>query len=273
MIKQLSNQQFSRQSFLNPSWQPQSHGYGVTESTVDTLNRDISDLIIASKADFAKNPWDNSIQTRLKALLDLQTILSSQKLPPDQIELIKNRVSQLSEAAHSSLPKSAPSQPKSAPLQPISAPLQPISPPAPVTIAQPSSRHSTLSSVLAPAAFAAFLARQSTTPQLSPSQAVAPVRSPPPSIQPALSAPAPAPTASTPLPDPSSLLEKLRAAGILQGSTPTARTPTLPFNALANKVPPGYPPESFANTPPNPSRTPLAEISNDVVLKPASLKL
>ncbi|RQM06731.1 hypothetical protein DH86_00003957, partial [Scytalidium sp. 3C] len=71
-----------------PSWQqPQSQGYHGQEPSIDALNSDISNLITVSKADFAQNPWDSSIQTRLKALLDLQTILQSQKLPPEQIAL------------------------------------------------------------------------------------------------------------------------------------------------------------------------------------------
>lgn len=227
---------------------------------MDTLNRDISDLITTSKADFAQNPWDSSIQTRLKALLDLQTILSSQKLPPDQIALIKNQVAQLSEAAHSSTPK-------------VDHP-QPTPPQASVAASQPPAQQPSLSSLLGgPAALAALLARQSATPQPPPRQSAAPIRSPPPSVQPVFSAPAATPSNSTPLPDPSSLLERLRAAGIIQGGTAATGTPTLPLNALAGKLPPGFPPAPFVNTPPNASRTPLAEIPNDVVLKPASLKL
>lgn len=223
------------------------------------LNRDVSKLITTSKADFAQNPWDSSIQTRLKALLDLQTILSSQQLPPDQIALIKNQVAQLSEAAQSSNPKVTPPQP--------------TPPPAPVAAVQPPAQQPSLSSLLGPGALAALRVRQSSTPQPTPpAQSAAPVRSPPPHPQPAFNAPSVTPSTPTPVPDTSSLLERLRAAGILQGATPTS-TPTLPSNGLAGKFTPGFPAAPFINTPPNSSRTPLAEIPNDVVLKPASLKL
>lgn len=253
-VKRPPSQQYTQQPAPAPSWQHPSQGYGTPENSVDTLNRDIADLITTSKADFAKNPWDNSIQTRLKALLDLQTILSSQQLPPDQIVLIKNQVAQLSEAAHSSTLKVAASQP--------------TPPPAPVAAAQQPS----LSSLLGPGALAALLARQSTTPQPTPSQSTAPIRSPPPSAQPTYNPPSGTPSTSTSLPDPGSLLERLRAAGILQGAPPTS-TPTSLSAALPGKIPPGFPPPPFINTPPNSSRTPLAEIPNDVILKPASLKL
>ncbi|KAG0647902.1 pcf11 [Hyphodiscus hymeniophilus] len=255
------SQQYSQPPVAAPSWQqPQNPGYGAPESTVDTLNRDISDLIATSKADFANNYWDSSIQTRLKALLDLQTILSSQQLPSDQIALIRNQVTQLSEAAYSSVPQVAQPHPLPPP------------PPAHVASVQPPVQQSSLSSLLGPGALAALLARQSATPQ--PVRPAA-IRSPPPppqSLQPVISAPAATPSTSTPLPDHNSLLERLRAAGILQSGTPFASTPALPLNALAGKPPPGFPP-SFLDTPPNASRTPLAEIPNDVILKSASLKL
>ena len=256
-MQPLPSQQYSQSPTVTPSWQPLSQGYDTPESTVDTLHKDISDLIASSKADFGKNPWDSSIQTRLKALLDLQTILSSQQLPPNQIALIRTQVAQLSEAAQSSVP-------------PV-APPQPTTPLAPIAAAQPPTQQSTLSSVLGPGALAALLARQSGIPPPPPTQSSA-SRSPPPSVQPAFSAPMATPSVSTPLPNPSSLLERLRAAGILQSGTPATSTPTLTHNSLAGKISQGFPPP-FINTPPDTSRMPLAETPNDVVLKAASLKL
>jgi pre-mRNA cleavage complex 2 protein Pcf11 len=257
--KRPPSQQYSQPPSVVPSWQPPSQKYGTPESTVDTLNKDIADLIAISKEDFKNNYWDSSIQTRLKALLDLQTILSSQQLPTDQIALIKNQVAQLSEAAHSSVPQAAHPQP--------------TPPPASVVEAQPPAQQPSLSSLLGPGALAALLARQSATQQPPLSQPVTLVRSPAQSVQLVFSAPAATPSVSTPVPDPGSLLERLRAAGILQCGTPATSTPALTLNALARKLPAGFPPAPFINTPPNASRTPLAEIPNDVVLKPASLKL
>lgn len=255
-MKRPPSQQYSQQPPVAQSWQPPLPAYGAPDNSVEVLNGDIADLITTSKADFAQSPWDSSIQTRLKALLDLQTILSSQTLPPDQIALIKNQVAQLSEAARST-PKIAPSQP--------------TPPPAPVAAAQPPAQQPSLSSLLGPGALAALLARQSTTPQPAPTS-TAPIRSPPPQQQPAFNAPLASLSTSAPVSDPGSLLERLRAAGILQGGAPSS-TPTQSSNGLAGKLPPGFPPPPFINTPPNSSRTPLADIPNDVVLKPASLKL
>jgi pre-mRNA cleavage complex 2 protein Pcf11 len=118
-------------------------------------------------------------------------------------------------------------------------------------------------------------ARQSGTPQSTPSNQVpAPIRSPPQAHAQINYNPPPATVpSSTPIPDASSLLERLRAAGILGAGSSTS-TPTLPSNPLAGKLPAGFqPPLPLINTPPNNSRTILAEIPSDVVLKPASLKM
>ncbi|KAF8864293.1 hypothetical protein BDZ45DRAFT_643016 [Acephala macrosclerotiorum] len=237
-----------------PPYQAQSPvmGYTSTEDSLAALNSDIENLINESKAEWSRNPHEVSFQTKLKALFDLQTILRSQKLPPDQISLIQNQVAQLKKA-----PQSAPiMQTPQAPLPPTPV----VAPPA------PAQQQPTLSSILGPGALAALLARQSATPQpssavpdsiRSPQQASILPYQPPPSVTPA----------ATPIPDPNSLLGRLRAAGMLPGlgattsaPTPTVSTPTLPS-----------PP--FMNTPPTSTRTPLGIIPNDVVLKPASLKI
>lgn len=256
------------QQYPNPpggvsSWQQQqTQGYHTPENSIDTLTSDIASLIAASKADFAQSPWDSSIQTRLKALLDLQTILSSQKLPPDQIALIKDQVAQLSEA--------------SKPPSRIQTPLAHVPPPAHVAVAPPPTQQPTLSSLLGPGALAALLASQSSTPQPTPpvqSQSFAPVRSPPTShAQLSFSHLAPASSSSTPVPDPNSLLERLRAAGMLPAAPNATSVPPLPLGAVAGSVPPNLMPP-FINTPPSATRTPLSDIPNDVVLKPTSLKM
>lgn len=198
-----------------------------------------------------QNTADISIQTRLKALLDLQTILLNQRLPPDQLAMIKIQVAQLSEAAR---------QPSR--IQPSPAP---VPPPAPISTAAPS-----LNSLLGPGALAALLARQSqsATPQPPPQPQPMVIKSPP-RLPPA------APPSATPIPDTNTLLERLRAAGLIQGGTAPTSTPALTLGGLSGThVPPGFPPPPpFVNTPPAASRTPLAEIANDVELKPASLKM
>ncbi|TAQ85141.1 hypothetical protein B7494_g6531 [Chlorociboria aeruginascens] len=248
------NPQYPPQSVNASSWQPpQPQSYRTPEVSIDTLNNDVSNLISASRADFAQAPWDSSIQGRLKALLDLQIILQNQKLPPDQLVLVKNQISQLSEAAK---------RPNIQPPQSL--------PPAPVAAPQSSVQQISLSSLLGPSALAALLARNSATQAPTPHVQPAPtIRSP---LQRQAQYPPP-PNASTPVPDPTSLLERLRAAGMLPAPPPTTGTATLP-NISAGSVPPNFPPHlPSLNTPPLNARTPLAEIPNDVILKPASLKI
>ncbi|PMD39005.1 hypothetical protein L207DRAFT_544964 [Hyaloscypha variabilis F] len=238
-----------------PSWQqPPSQGYQVAENSIARLNSDIDKLITTSKAEWAQNPYDNSIGTRLKALLDLQTILQNQQLPPDQIALIKDQVDQLSQASQAANKPQLPSTP--------------VYPPVPVVVAQPPAQQPSLSSILGPSALAA-LARASATPQpVASMQAATQIRSPqPPYAQPYQPPPPSAPTATS-APEASSLLDRLRAAGML----PAVSTPTTTSTSSSSvPVPPVFPPP-YLNTPPTASRTPLATLSNDVVLKPASLK-
>ncbi|KAK6609401.1 hypothetical protein H4I96_03332 [Botrytis cinerea] len=241
--------QYSQQPGSSASWQQsQPQVYQPPEASVDMLNRDISNLIVSSKAEFAQSPYDSSIQTRLKALLDLQTILQTQRLPPDQIAMIKEQVAQLSAT------------------------------PTPQPQPQP-----TLNSLLGPGGLAALLARQSATPQIPtppPPQAAVAIQSPQPQLalplqlpfQQASSAPVLA-SVSKPAADPNSLLERLRAAGMLPGIPTVSSTLTQPPSALGSANPPSFPPSlPFISAPPV-SRTPLLEIPNDVVLKPASLKM
>ncbi|RDW83105.1 hypothetical protein BP5796_04596 [Coleophoma crateriformis] len=257
-----------------PSWQqPQPQGYHTQETSIDSLNSDIANLILTSKADFAQNPYDSSIQTRLKALLDLQSILQSQKLPPDQIALIREQVTQLGEASRAN------PQPKPQRIHaPSPVPVAATPTPPPVTQAP------SLESVLGPGArgaLAALLARQSATPQIAtppPQPAVPAIRSPPtqmaqPAYQPI---PTPIPSTSTPVPptDTSALLQRLKAAGILGGG-PTTSTPPIPPLPLPASFPAGFPSLPFMGMPqpPNGSRPAMATIPNDVELKATSLKI
>jgi len=60
------------------------------------LDVDINALIEIAKTDFAQKPYDTSIQQRLKALVDLQTIVRTQNLSPEAINAIKTQVASLS---------------------------------------------------------------------------------------------------------------------------------------------------------------------------------
>lgn len=83
---------------LPPYQQPAGRDvYGAPQPgiSIDKLKDDIQQLIIAEKAEFAQDPLDTSKQTRLKALLDLQTIIQSQETPQDQLMIIRDRVAEL----------------------------------------------------------------------------------------------------------------------------------------------------------------------------------
>lgn len=66
-----------------------------SEVDLGALNRDIEGLIIAARSEFANNPLNTSVQQRLKALLDLQSILHRQALTQDQLRLVRGQVSAL----------------------------------------------------------------------------------------------------------------------------------------------------------------------------------
>ncbi|KAL9041053.1 MAG: hypothetical protein Q9214_004249, partial [Letrouitia sp. 1 TL-2023] len=74
-------QQFQTTNYVQPS-APQD---------LESLLRDIESLISKARNEFVASPYDTSVQNRLKALLDLQTILRSQQLPPDQMQAVRNQ--------------------------------------------------------------------------------------------------------------------------------------------------------------------------------------
>ncbi|KAJ4859886.1 subunit of cleavage factor IA pcf11 domain-containing protein [Trichoderma breve] len=156
--------------------------------SVETLNSDIQNLIVAMRAEFSQNPHDGGVQSRLKALLDLQGVVQHSNLPPDQLELIKNKVTEL----------------------------------AAVTMRAPLARNSATSTPPIPA--------PATAPPLA-----LPVHPPSTSmnhIEPPRAAAAPVPNAS-------SLLDQLRAAGMLPPATP----PNMPAQ-IPTPIPPP-PPSMF----------------------------
>lgn len=187
--------------------------------SVETLNNDIHNLIAAMKAEFAKNPHDASIQNRLRALMDLQGVVQRTSLPPDQLELIKNKVTELAvvtlraAVAQNSTPIQAivPTPPPQ--VLPAHLPSASVTP-SPISAAPPTASV-TLDSLLGKGALAALLSRQqattsqNTTP--NPPYGSVAIR-PPPVVQP--EAPKPAAPPAT------SLLDQLRAAGMLPTSTP-----------------------------------------------------
>jgi pre-mRNA cleavage complex 2 protein Pcf11 len=181
--------------------------------SVETLSNDIQNLIVAMRAEFAKNPNDNSVQNRLKALLDLQGVVRNTSLPPDQLELIKNKVTELA-AVTMKAPSSQMSTPVPGFVPPQSHPLLHSASVTPVPSSAPEQNPQlTLDSLLGPGAMAALLARQAAAPQNATSTPPFPsahIRSPPPTH-----AEVPKPSPRNPL----SLLEQLRQAGMIPSAT------------------------------------------------------
>ncbi|KAF3199265.1 hypothetical protein TWF679_001592 [Orbilia oligospora] len=164
--------------------------------TTDALLNDIRPLIATTQARFAENPWDTEIQKRLKALLDLQTILSTQQLPTDQLSQIRDQLSRIAISVH--VP--APPQPQAHQL-----PVLQTAPPPQLNISQGPN-------------LASLLSQYSNT-QLP---AVNNARS-----QTPLGAPASAPSGAK------SLFESLISAGLLKtGSTPPSSSGTKPSTPL-----------------------------------------
>lgn len=210
----------------HPSYPYQAPAQSLPVSAVggsnEALSRDIANLIVAMKAEQAQNPGDASIHPRLKALGDLQGIMQASTLPPDQLELIRNKVTELAAVtmrALSATPNNVP-PPQARPTPPQS---QPVAPP-PVAAA-PVPGGVSLDSLLGPGALAALMARgssatpQNSTPQPSaPAYPAAAIRSPQaPPAQPFQ--PPPASSSSNPM----ALLDQLRQAGLLK--TPASAAP------------------------------------------------
>ncbi|KAH8888210.1 hypothetical protein GQ53DRAFT_767715 [Thozetella sp. PMI_491] len=79
-----------------PAHYPQPPAYGVPAGTsVDNIKQDLQQLIVMARVESAQSPHDIRIQTKLKALLDLQTFLQSQNLSQDQLMLVKTKVAEL----------------------------------------------------------------------------------------------------------------------------------------------------------------------------------
>ncbi|PTB37342.1 hypothetical protein M441DRAFT_50607 [Trichoderma asperellum CBS 433.97] len=203
--------------------------------SVETLSSDIQNLIVAMRAEFSQNPHDSGAQSRLKALLDLQSVVQHSNLPPDQLELIKNKVTELAavtiratlgHSSANSTPIPAPAVPPAMALS-VHPPSTSVTP-SPVPAAQ-SAVPVTLDSLLGKGAMAALLSMQSSNSQQNttpkPPFAGVPIRSPqmnhnePPKAAAALAPPPSMPAA--PASSASSLLDQLRAAGMLPPATPT----------------------------------------------------
>ena len=223
---------------------------------VGSLQRDIETLILTTRDQFARNPYDETIQTRLKALLDLQSVLKTQHVPPHMLKAARDQITQLQQSP--------------LPLPPASTPLPiTLSAPPPVqTSYQSQPNLPTLPSATSLADLLASVARnqQPAHPPPSTGAVLHPNPQLPISQVSNYQTPTPA-TAENPL------IASLRAAGILPaaGSTPVNGSVAPTALSLA------YPPPPTINTPPvqlaSLTQPPQSGSRNNVELTSASLKM
>lgn len=235
------------QSFQHPTSYTQ-HSPG--PQTLDSLNRDIAELVRTTRDQLAANVYDNSLKGRLTALLQLQDVLSRQQITPNQVQAIRDQITALS-APLGRVPISVPpnySTPTPA-FQQQQVPFNPRSTPVP----QP--QVAGLQASLDSKNLADIIAKVQRAPATPPAP---PVSLPQPQSVPNQNTsvpPAPAPGLD--------LLAALRAQGFL----PTGSTP--PVN-VSNSY---RPPSTTTQTPPIPStRLAAPALVNDVELTSASLK-
>lgn len=217
---------------------------------------------------------NNSIlRDKLKALVDLQTILTTHQLAPHELEAVRQKVAELSAPPASAVysqsaitaPTLYPNHTNPTPLNAphnkvqIAAPQAPVPPAAPPSIQQPPQLDlSTINSNRLADILASAKAQQAPpTP---------PVGSTPlPYHQPSIIS-APATTSNG---EPSSLLAQLRAAGLL---APEGNTPVNGSTARHPQYPPPQPDRTPTTLHANLANPPLVAAQNDVELTSASLK-
>ncbi|ROW06434.1 hypothetical protein VMCG_04306 [Cytospora schulzeri] len=219
-----------------PFHPPPPQGYGAPAApqpgiSIDSVINEIEQLIVAAGAELARSPYDSSIQTELKALLDLQTVLKARgtMLSQEQLVPVKTQVATLAvkyraSNAHQTVTPTPPihAPPFHAPLQHPPQPVAPVAPVPPAPAPAPAAPAPvSLDALLGKGALAALLTRRSATPQTSTPQP------PPPATVAALRSPTPqrAEPQKPATPDPLALLGALRGAGLLPGTTPSGTTP------------------------------------------------
>lgn len=260
--------------------QPPYQNQSQPSPTFDLLYRDISDLIHRFKNSFANNPSDPQARNTLHALLQLQTLLQSHLLQPEDLERVKAQVAQLAVVPTTPISSSYSYHPPTAasPYPAQSNPSSYLPPPTPSYYSPP------------PAVPAALPPTQQAQPDLSSllnsnnlADLLASVKAQNPAATPQ------APSAAIPQPQshfsqplstagaaateqPSSLIASLRAAGVL----PPERSPSL-NGAHPPAAAPIYSSVHAPNATPNYLLAPPGKLSatapnNDVELTSASLK-
>lgn len=238
-------QPYQQQAFQQPYPQPAGYPQHLLPSqNLDSLKKDIADLIGRTKAEFAANTFDNTLRDRLKALVDLQIILEKQQLPPHELQAIRDQVAQLSAASKpTSVPPPYVPPPHLPHHQPHRLQQTPAQLPAPQT--------NDIQALLSSRNLADIIAKAQQNTSTPPTAHAAS----PQTQQPPVAAP------STPSVPGSDLLAMLRANGMLPSNSNTPTNGSL-----------GYP-SSTTNTPPILSASLVRpSMINDVELTSASLK-
>ena len=75
-----------------------------SQQDLDSLHTDLQGLVNGAKEEWSRNLNDTNVQYRLENLLHLQQILNTQRLPSDQIQLVRHQISLLSISAQPNLP-------------------------------------------------------------------------------------------------------------------------------------------------------------------------
>ncbi|EGO56489.1 hypothetical protein NEUTE1DRAFT_147145 [Neurospora tetrasperma FGSC 2508] len=272
-----------------PYHQPQVPYQGIS---IERLRDDIQQLIVAERAEFARDPLDVGKQTRLKALLDLQTLIQRPDVPQEQLMLVKEKITELSvnmrsaataasAAAAAAATGSAPvaAAPLQYPVPYTATPTPPVIPgavPPPPPPQVPGGRPPSASAVAGPSAgaggalsidslfgqgaLAALLAgatRKSATP--TPSQ----TGTPQPPIATPIPPPAVPPVAGAPTPVPAAAAGSLAALPPVIAAVLRSQTPTVGLAA----PPPLEAPKPAASAPPTvPAAAPPAPVSNPSAL-------
>ena len=248
-------QQYPQQTTYAPQPQPPSN--------LDSLHKDINNLISTAKAEFLADVNNSNLRDKLKALLDLQSVLSNHQIAPHELEAVRRKVAELS-----------------APPAPTSYPPPMLSTPVPYTngmnisqqtapeshshisappVPPPTHTHQPDISIINSTRLADILAKAQQGPRT-----IVTTSSPTPyTAPPVVTLPA-----STSAGEPSSLLTQLRAAGILppEGGTPVNGSAAPPSSQYVPPQASGHTPTARLAPPPR-IATP-----NDVELTSASLK-
>ncbi|OJJ44181.1 hypothetical protein ASPZODRAFT_72366 [Penicilliopsis zonata CBS 506.65] len=236
---------------------PQTQHNSHQDVDLAALNRDIDSLIATARSDFANNPLDNSVQQRLKALLDLQGILQRQELTQEQLRLVRDQVSALAPA-----PKPVPAIPQAS----MAANIPPVS-------------TTPVSNILAqqlPQAFQQLLNPGTLGELLKVTAARQQQPTPPPQnplLYPKVTANMNTPPPAVPTPAENPLIAALKARGLLPATpVPTASNPLMP------SVPSAFPfivPGQVRYTPPisTPHAINASEIKLGVQMNTVSIKI